>query len=414
MVTYGLVPKDPVVTGVGCISSLGCATDALIDRLLASDSGIRPIDTFDTSHLHATMAGRISGFDPAAYIAPSKLRRIDAVGRVAIAATKCALEDAGIDAAAHGDGIGLVLGTTTAGVDTTAEYLESLMRGGPTGAPALLFANTVGNAAASLCAIEFGLRGPNTTLSHKEASGVAALAYARDLVRLGRAQAIVSGGADDIYERFFLVHDWFGVLSQAGEFAEGSRPFDRTRNGFVMGEGAFMCVLEDPDAAEARGARVYGAVLGVGARGSSERINAWPTSAEALVQTMRDALHDSGCVVDDIGAVYASANSTRELDAIESEAITQVFGGRDVPVTSVKGALGEFGAAGAAALVAALLCGARGLVAPTAGFRTADGTCRVPVSAAPQSLKRPFVLINSFASGGTLYSLIARIAGPVS
>ena len=314
MVTYGSVSRDPVVTGIGCISSLGCATKTMIDRLLASDTGIRRIDTFDTSPLQAKRAARISGFDPSAHIAPAKLRRIDAVGRVAIAATKMALEDAGIDAGTRGDRIGLVLGTTTAGVHTTAEYLESLMRGGPTGAPALLFANTVGNAAASLCGIEFGLRGPNTTLSHKEASGLAALAYARDLVRLGRAQAVVSGGADDIYERFFLVHDWFGVLSRDGEFPEGSRPFDRTRNGFVMGEGGFMCVLEDAEAADARGARTYGALLGVGARGSNEAVNAWPTKVDALADTMREALQDARRTPADVGAVYASANSTRELD----------------------------------------------------------------------------------------------------
>jgi 3-oxoacyl-[acyl-carrier-protein] synthase II len=412
MVTYGPVRGGVHITGIGCISSLGCTTDALADRLLAGDTGVRSITRFDVSRCRAQRAATIDGFDPAAYIAASKLRRIDAVGRVAIAATRLALEDARLDPADNPERIGLVLGTATAGVHTTGEYLESLMKGGPTGAPAILFANTVGNAAASLCGLEFGLRGPNTTVSHKEASGMAALAFAFQLLRRGKADAIVAGGADDIYERFFLVHDWFGVLSHQNAAPEGSRPFDATRNGFVMGEGGFMLALESGSVAAARAQPTYGEILGIGSAGSAEPINAWPTSPDPLARTMRLALEDAGCAPADLGAVHASANSTTGFDGVEAAAIARVLSGAAVPVTSIKGALGEFGAVGAASLAAALLCGRRGLIAPTAGCTAPDASCPVDVVQTPRTLGAPLVLVNSFASGGTYYSAVVRVHAP--
>jgi len=418
MVTYASVRDGIAITGLGCVSSLGCTTRAFEERLLAGETGVRPIARFDVSRCRARQAATIDGFDPAAYIAPAKLRRIDAVGRVALAATRLAIEDADLDVKAAPDRVGLVLGSCTAGVHTTGEYLESLMTGGPTGAPALLFANTVGNAAASLCGLEFGLRGPNTTINHKEASGVAALAFAVQLLRIGKADAMLAGSADDIYGRFFVVHDWFGVLSSNNGHPEGSRPFDVTRNGFVMGEGGFMLALESsasatirqtPDPATASSARaIYGEIVGIGASASSEPINAWPTNPAPLARTMRLALEDAGCAPPDIGAVYASANSTVGFDRVEADAIATVFGDYRVPVTSTKGAIGEFGGAAVGSLVAALLCARRGLVAPTTGCASPDPACRVDVVQQPVALQRPLVLVNSFASGGTHYSLVVK------
>src|SRR5215218_3156901 len=350
MVTYASVRTDVAVSGIGCVSAFGTSADAFARRLLAGESGIAPIPSFPTDTCRSHLAGRITDFDPARFVSPLKLRRVDAVGRIALGATSLALDDADLRASANRAAVGIVLGSATAGVKATGEYLESLMRGGPTGAPALMFASTVGNAAASLCSLEFGLRGPNTTLTHKEASSLSAVAYACDLVRHGRAAAVLTGGADDIYERYFLVHDWFGVLSPRDDGPEGSRPFDATRNGFVMGEGGFVLALEDADACRARGARAHGEILGWGATSSPEPINAWPGSPNGLASAMRLALADAGIAPDDVGAVYASANGTPELDRTEADALRDVFGSHAVPVVAIKGALGEFGAAGAAAL----------------------------------------------------------------
>jgi 3-oxoacyl-[acyl-carrier-protein] synthase II len=420
-----------MVTGLGCITSLGASRDAFVSGIVAGQSGIRRIEDFDVSSSRAQHAGRLSGFDATKYLPPLKLRRVDAVARVAIAATRDALDDAGFphDAAGY-DTIGVVLGSFSAGVHATGEYLESFLKGGPTGAPALLFSSTVGNAPASHCGLEYGLRGPNTTLMHKEASGLSAIVFATHLIRRGKASAVVAGGADDIYERFYRVHDWFGVMADSrpsgaagasdaerdssGGDADGrpiAMPFDAARRGFVMGEGGFMLVLEDESSASARGARVLAEVLGASSSASSVAINAWPADEVALVRAMRLAIEDAGITPDDVDVVYAAANGTVPLDRLEAEGIREVFGGRDVPVTSIKGAIGEFGAAGAGSAAAAILCGRQGVIAPTAGFQTPAQDCPIRVVSPAAPLPRPgaIALINSFASGGTNFSVVLRL-----
>jgi 3-oxoacyl-(acyl-carrier-protein) synthase len=397
--------------------------------LLAGESGIRPITQFDVTACRSRHAGRVVGFDATAYLPPLKLRRIDAVARIAIACVQDALDDAGLARTAAGhDDVGVVLGSVSAGVHATGEYLESFWKGGPVAAPAMLFSSTVGNAPASHCGLEFGLRGPNTTLMHKEASGLSALVFGAHLVRRGKAGAIVAGGADDIDERFYKVHDWFGVMAPSRAShpeAPATAPFDANRSGFVMGEGGFMLVLEAEARAAARGATMLADVLGTGASSASLPVNAWPSDDAALFRCMQLALEDAELQADDVDVVYASANGTIDLDRCEASALRRLFGGRAVPVTSVKGALGEFSAAGAASLAAAILCSRQGLIAPTRGLDIVADDCPVAAvrTASPLPASRPgrqsgspdeqpsgpIVLINSFASGGTNFSLIVRI-----
>jgi len=409
--TVPAVRRRAAITGVAACSSLG-QTHAFTDALLEGRSGIRPITSFDVSARRARHAAELLDFDPAAFIPPMKMRRMDEVGQLSVAAARLALDAAGLPRQETGyDDVGVVLGTCTCGVHSTGEFLDRLLDLGPTGAPALLFSNTVGNAAASLVALEEKLRGPNTTLSYKEASGMAAAALATDLVRAGKAGALVTGGAEDIYDLYFEVHDWFGVLSHDGAHPEGARPFDETRNGFVMGEGAFVTIVEAWERAEARGATVLAEVVGVGATSGVTSVNAWPTDGGPLVRCMQAALEEAGVPADAVGAVYAAANGSVDFDRLEATCLAEVFGGRPVTTTSVKGAIGEGGMAAAASLVAAVLAGGRGVVAPTAGLVTIDPALPtlgwVRGSAVP--LKTPYVLVNSFASGGTNYSLLLRI-----
>jgi 3-oxoacyl-(acyl-carrier-protein) synthase len=215
------------------------------------------------------------------------------------------------------------------------------------------------------------------------------------------------------------VHDWFGVMAESdhtgGDTAAPiAMPFDAARRGFVMGEGGFMLVLEDEASASARGARVLAEVLGTSSSASSVAINAWPSDEAALVRAMRLAIEDAGITPDEVSVVYAAANGTVPLDRVEAAGIREVFGergGRGVPVTSIKGAIGEFGAAGAGSAAAAILCGRQGMIAPTVGFQTAAADCPVDVVSAAAPLPRPdaIVLINSFASGGTNFSAVLRL-----
>jgi 3-oxoacyl-[acyl-carrier-protein] synthase II len=402
------VRERVVISGIGCVTSLGSTRDAFTQALLAGAHGIRPITGFDVTGLRATHAARIRDFDPTTYLPPLKLRRIDAVARVAIGASRDALDQAGLPHRPEGyDDVGVVLGSYSAGVHATGEYLESFMKGGPTGAPALLFSSTVGNAPASQCGLEYGLRGPNTTLMHKEASGLSAIAFATHLIRRGKAGAVVAGGADDIYVHFYRAHDWFGVMAPPDL---PTAPFDALRNGFVMGEGGFMLVLEAESRRQTRDAPRIGEVLGTGTASASLPINAWPTDEHALVRSMRLALDDAGLTPEAIDAVYASANGTIALDRCEARALRVVFGDRAVPVTAIKGAVGEFASAGAASLAAALLCGQTGRLPPIANLRTLADDC--PVAAVWEAAPLPgegVVLINSFASGGTNFSVVIRV-----
>src|SRR5262245_19431301 len=342
MVTYRPVAGRVAITGLGCVSSLGGASSlpgaaGFADALLAGAHGFRTLTEFAQVPLRTPRAARIAGFDPSRVIAPLKLRRVDEVGRVTIGAAVEALDQAGLPRRPEGyDDVGVALGSFTAGVHASAEYLQTYLRQGAAAAPAILFSNTVGNAPASVCALEIGLRGPNATLTHKEASGLAAIEFAARLERRGRAPAVLAGAADVLELAFYRVHDWFEVLAPGDE---PCRPFDARRNGFLMGEGAFLFVLEDEARARARGAEVLGYVTGTASAGSPDAFNAWPSDPAALVRVMREALARAGATPADIDAVYATANGSVRLDATEAKALRMVFGDRPVPVTALKGAL---------------------------------------------------------------------------
>ena len=339
-----------------------------------------------------------------------KLRRMDTTGPYALVAIRQAMEDANYSVTAEGDvRAGIVLGTYTAGGQVTNDYLESLFRGGPSGAPALLFNSTVGNAAAGLAGLEYKLSGPNVTISQKEASGLAAIVTAVDLLRLGRADEVCAGGMDAIYDIFYRAHDRFGVMSEAAVFDDSLAPFSGSRRGFVMGEGGFVLWLTS------KGNRGYGEILGVAAAGATCALNAWPADPEPLVRTMSLALEDAGLVASDVDVVYASANATALLDEVEARALVALFGGSRTVVTSIKGALGECGASGAAACVAAVLCGVAGRVPPIAGLRDADLITRsLRLASANTETPGEIVLVNSVASGGAIVSAVLRTTAGLS
>jgi 3-oxoacyl-(acyl-carrier-protein) synthase len=241
-------------------------------------------------------------------------------------------------------------------------------------------------------------------VSHKEASGVAALVGAVDLVREARASAVITGGVDATFPTFFKVHDRFKVMSAEPAFSRRLAPFDAERAGFVLGEGAFAFWVE----ADGSGRPSHGEILGVSASSAAVGVNLWPDHPEPLARTMRQAIEDAGLAPRDVDVVYASANAT-SLDGVEARAITAVFAGLSPVVTSIKGAIGEFGAAGSAACAAALLCGAEGKVPPIAGLCEADAAA-APLRLAREVTEAPgrIALVNGVASGGALFSLVLR------
>ncbi len=399
------------VTGIGIVSPFGTAHAAFRDALLAGESGVAPVRGFDTAGLRTTLAAEVARFDAAAFVPPMKMRRMDRTAVYAVAATKLALDDAGVAIAPEGDDeSGVMLGTWTAGGGSTQQFLDALFRSGPSGAPALLFDSTVANSAAAIAGLEFRLRGPNTTISHKEASGLAAIVGAADLIRERRARALIAGGADAVFETFFKAHERFAVMSPERSFSRRSAPFDTERGGFVLGEGAYGLWVERDDSGDDPTA--HGEVLGVAASSAAVPINRWPNRPDALARTMQLALDDAGMGADAVDVIYASANATCVLDAAEAAALTEMFGGRRAVVTSIKGAVGEGGASGAAACAAALLCGRAGRVPPIAGLVEPDAsTARLRLARQAADAPGAIALINSFASGGALFSVVLRVGG---
>ncbi len=400
-----------VVTGLGVVSPLGTTVEEFAARLISGSSAVTPVTTFDVSTCAARSAATVTGFEPTKWIAPLRLRRLDVTSQYAVAIARQALDAAGI---AYGgepdDAAGVVLGTYTAGGSPTEEFLEKLFRDGPVNVPTLIFNATVGNIAASITGLELKLRGPNVTISQKEASGLLAIGHAVDLLRTGQARVLVSGGVDALYPLFYRVHDSFRVLSHQNGAPEGSRPFDRTRNGFVLGEGGFAATLELESTARARGTVMHAEILSVERGGATTGLNQWPSTAEPIARVMRRALAGAGLDADAVDVVYASANSSDGLDRIEGQALAQVFGGRRAIVTSIKGAIGESSAAGAAAVVGAIVCARAGCAPPIAGLTVPDAACaglRLATRAEPAG---PVALINSVASGGALTSIVLRAA----
>jgi 3-oxoacyl-[acyl-carrier-protein] synthase II len=398
------------VSGIGIVSVFGTSRSTFRDALLEGRTGIAPLKSFDTTGCRSTLAAQIDAFDPSPWIPPMKLRRMDRTGVYAMAATKLALEDAGVSISDAGDDrMGVLLGTWTAGGGSTQQFLDALFRNGPSAAPALLFDSTVSNAAASLAALEHRFRGPNVTVSQKEASGLAAIVTAVDLIREGRADALLTGGVDAVFETFYKAHDRFEVMSPDRVFSSRLAPFDAARDGFVLGEGAFtLCIRKSDDAAGS--AAGHGEILGVAASSAAGPLNRWPDRPECLERTMRLALDDAGLGPNDVDVVYASANATPALDTTEARALTGLFGASRTIVTSVKGAVGEFGASGSAACAAGFLCGSVARVPPIAGLQNGDpATSSLRLARTSVAAPGPIVLVNSFASGGALFSAVLRV-----
>jgi 3-oxoacyl-[acyl-carrier-protein] synthase II len=399
------VQRSVHVSGIGVVSVFGTTLEGFRDALLAGRRGLTRITGFDVSSCRTVLAGEMQQFEPKDWVSPMKLRRLDRTGVYAVAAVRRAFGDAGVGGGPDGDDTaGVLIGTWTAGGQSTQQFLDALFRGGPASAPALLFDSTVGNSAAGLTGLEFKLRGPNVTVSHKEASGLGAIVGGVDLLREARAASVLAGGVDAVFETFFKAHDRFAVMSPEAAPSRRLAPFDAERNGFVMGEGAaiFRLTREVPAAS-------HGEIIGVAASSAAVPLNQWPSCPEPLVRTMRLAMDDAGVTPREVGVVYASANGTT-LDDVEAQALTDVFQASTPVVTSVKGAIGECGASGSAACAAAFVCGAVGQAPPITDFcEPSPAAAGLRLASVATRIDSPYALVNSFASGGALFSAVLRV-----
>jgi len=395
-----------VVTGLGILSSIGIGKEEFWKHCLQGASGIKPVQGFDVSSYRSRLGGQLPEIDFKAFIKPVNLRRMDRIGKIMVSAVRLALDDSGLDLKIEdANRMGLSFGTGLGSSDTVDQFFRSLLRDGPVGAAPLLFQTAVPNAISSHCSIEYGIKGLNITFSHKETSTEMAMAYAYHLLREGRMDIVLAGGGDELSEPLYHVYSMLGALSPGrGKGSEGMRPFDRNRNGIVLGEGSGILVLETLEHAVKRGAKIYAELAGVGMAGSTEGLLRYDLDGESIARAMSLAGEEPS----QVDYVSAAANSTRDLDRAETLAIKKVFGerAREISVSSLKSMLGEFDGSGGIRACAVALSLYTGMIPPTIGTEELDRECDLDYTL-QQSRKMEIrsAILNGCSNGGSNISL---------
>lgn len=409
--------KRVAVTGLGCVTPFGIGRHALFDALLAGKSAVSLISSFDTSDLKTKIAAEIKDFDPDPYFPKSETRRMDRFTQFAAVAAKDALLDAKLDFN-HLDKsrAGIVLGTGFGGISTTLEQHKTLLERGAKRVSPMCVPMMIPNMAAGILAILFGLRGPNETVCTACASSSHAIAAAFRMIQNGKADLMICGGSEAPLNPLILAaFSSMNALSKRNdEPQKASRPFDKNRDGFVLGEGAGIIILESFEHAKARKAYTYAEIAGAGSSADAFHITSPDPDGLGAESAMRAALADAGIMPDKISAVTAHGTGTVANDPIETRALKAVLGERayKTPVVSIKSMLGHtLGAAAALEAVSAVLSLNEGIIPPTINQEMQDLECDldyVPNIARKADLK--YVMTDSFGFGGQNSVLIFKSA----
>jgi 3-oxoacyl-[acyl-carrier-protein] synthase II len=335
-----------VITGAGVLSPLGDTGAELHAALRAGRSALGPVTSFPTDGLPAFPVGELAGFDAQACLGEGNLRPLDRISRMVVVAADRALRASGFSRELRAEReVGLVLGTMLSGVRTIAEFDRRGLTRGPSYVSPFDFANSVINAAAGQTAIWHDLRGANLTMAGSAASGLQAIGSAADLIRSGRADALLAGGADELCYETLLGFARTGRLCGEGE---RPLPFDPRRSGFALAEGVALVMLEAAETAAARGATVLAEIRGHGTAFDSARGADPARAARAVARALTAALADAGVTPEEVDVLSAAANGSREGDAAEAAGIAAAFFGREISTVAVKALLGEaLGASGA-------------------------------------------------------------------
>lgn len=378
-----------VITGSGIVSPLGDEPRAVFAALCRGTTAMAPVEAFEVDGRAPDCAAEVRGFDPASYLGAKNFRPLDRTGLLATVAAELALRASGwsVEARAEHE-LGLALGTMFGSVHTISAFDRRALTAGPNYAKPMDFANSVINAAAGQTAIWHDLRGVNTTLSGGTTAGLQALGYAADLLRAGRAAAVLAGGADELcFESLygFARAGWMAGSADGDGGEPRAVPLDRRRNGFLPGEGAALLVLEPAERAAARGATPLGEVLGHGAAFDPSRGTDASGAEQAVARAAAEALADAGLAASDVDLLSLSANGSVAGDAREARGLSAVFGDRlaEIPALAVKAMLGEcLGASGAFQALSALHALAAGRLPGVAGLEEVDDGLPVPSLAA--------------------------------
>jgi 3-oxoacyl-[acyl-carrier-protein] synthase II len=369
------------ITGLGAVTPLGNDLPTTWAGLTGGRSGIAEIQAFDASDFPVKIAGEVKDYDPTGAAAPKEVRKLDRNVLFALTAAKEALADAGMNGHRYEpERLGVIVGNCIGGFNELMRQHDVLRERGPDRVSPTFLANVLVDSASGQLAIELGFRGPNYAVVSACATGSHALGEAAELVRRGDADAVVAGGTEGCIHPLILAGfcSMRGLAVGDGDPAKAARPFDARREGFVMAEGAALFVLEELEAARARGARVYAEVLGYGASNDAHHMLQPDPEFGGVVSMMRAALDRAGVDPSQVDYINAHGTGTPLGDLAETQAIKEVFGDHayEMAVSSTKSMLGHmFGAAGAIEAMACVLAIHEGVLPPTINYEEPDPDC---------------------------------------
>jgi 3-oxoacyl-[acyl-carrier-protein] synthase II len=405
--------KRVVVTGLGCISPVGNNVKDTWEALLAGKSGAAPIKAFDASAHKTKFAAEVKGFDAVAMFGTREARKMDRFTHFATAAAIEALEHSGLTINDENrDRVGILIGSGIGGVITIIEQYEAMRERGPDRVSPFLIPMMISDSAAGNLAIRIGVRGPNMALATACASGTNALGEAAEMIRRGAADVMVAGASEAGIAALTMagMNVMTALSTRNDEPERASRPFDKNRDGFLMGEGAGVLILESLEYAQARGANILCEFTGYGTSDDAHHISAPAENGAGAAISMSLAMKDAGFGLADIDYINAHGTSTQLNDKSETAAIKTVFGEQayKIPVSSTKSMTGHLlGASGALEGVVCALTIMNGIVPATINYETPDPVCDLDyVPNQPRKLNVGNVMSNSFGFGGHNATLI--------
>jgi len=404
-----------VVTGLGMLSPVGNNVESSWQNLLAGKSGIDLIDTMDVSSFSTRFAGLVKDFNADEYISKKDARKMDLFIQYGVAAGTQALKDSGIEITEeNADRIGVAVGSGIGGLGLIEQNHENFLKGGPRKISPFFVPSTIINMAAGHLSIMFGLRGPNIAVTTACTTGVHNIGLAARMIAYGDADAMVAGGAEKAST--CLGVGGFGAakaLSTRNDDPQGaSRPWDRDRDGFVLGDGAGVVVLEEYEQAKARGAKIYAELVGFGMSGDAYHMTSPPENGAGAALAMANALKDAGVAPEQVQYVNAHGTSTPAGDIAETQGIKSVFGEHayKMMVSSTKSMTGHLlGAAGSVEAIITVLSLRDQMVAPTINLQNPSEGCDLDyVPHTARQAEMEYALCNSFGFGGTNGSLLFK------
>lgn len=404
-----------VITGLGVISPLGLEKERFWENLVRGKSGISRVTGIDVSQYPSQIAGEITEFDPTRYLEKKEARKIDRFTHLGVAAALEAWRDAGLEESTiDRDDAGVMLGSGIGGINTMEEQLRVLKEKGPRRVSPFFIPALIANMGSGYISMLLKLRGPNSTVVTACATSTHAIGDACHIIRRGDAALMVAGGAEAAISHLgFAGFCAARALSTRNDEPEkASRPFDLKRDGFVMGEGAGVVIMESLEHALARGARIYGEVIGYGMSGDAYHFTAPDPEGVGAYLSMQRAIRSAGIEPAQVDYINAHGTSTEYNDKIETAAIKKLFGRHayNLAVSSTKSMTGHLlGAAGAVELIAALLCMQHQVVHPTINYEYPDPECDLDyVPNRARERRIDIVLSNSFGFGGTNATLVLK------